>query len=181
MSVVTDIHHGHADPAQTSSSNVKAWEPRFLWIAIICLTVIPLVVKELYPFSLPTMFSVTPRKLALYNVQDAGGKEIDPSRVYLHVQEWHDPYVRTLGRKGFGRRNGNSIIEIGKIASQEEVENAVRTAWEFDPELPSPLFVVQAVFERGSEGKIICVAEQRWQWSRESITPGARHGGQISQ
>ena len=137
-------------------------------VLVISLLTIPFAVKELYPFSLPTMFSVAPRQLARYTIRDREGREVDSYQVSLYVPEWHDPPVRTLGRQGYGRRMKPSVHVIGDVASAQVIEDAVRHAWSENPDLPDTLVVRQEVFTRGELGSIRQVADNEWTWSRPS-------------
>lgn len=147
---------------------MKPWEPAAVFVMELALLVVPLVVKELYPFSLCTMFSVAPRQVARYTITDADGRHIEPERVSLHIISWHDPPVRTLGRSnGYGRLRKASAHIFGEIASAEVVETAVRQAWRTDATLPDPLVVRQEVFAWGTQGTIECIADRSWRWSRQ--------------
>lgn len=152
---------------------MKNWEPVVLWGLAVLLLVVPPVVRELYPFSLPTMFSSAPRQVAFYIVSDPQGQNIDLERVSLHWPELHDPPVRTLGRHGFGRRDKPTIQVTGQVASVEEVEAAVRAGWAEDPSLPDMLEVRQEVYGKGERGALRMLAAHQWRWSRRETEKGA--------
>lgn len=151
----------------------RPWEPLFLAATGFALILVPLSVKELYPFSLPTMFSAAPKQLARYTVSTPEGDRIRLDRVSLHVQEWHDPPVRTWGRKGYGRARAPSVHVLGEVATEAQIEAAIRRAWIADPTLPPRLQVRQEVFSRSTHGSIERSSVRTWRWSREALHTGS--------
>lgn len=126
------------------------------------LLVVPPIVRELYPLSLPSMFSRAIARLAVYEVRDPRGAPVSLEKVHLHVAEWHDPPVRTLGRDGFGRRKPASVHVPVAVASAEEIERAVRWSLRRDGSLPEAVAVRQRVIGRGPEGGLLVLSDARW-------------------
>lgn len=158
-----------ADPPVSCMMRImKSWEKPVIYGFGVLMLAVPPVVRELYPFSLPSMFSAAPRQLAQYSVTDAEGRSIDPWRVNLHVQEWHDPPVTALGRHGYGRPVKPSFHFIGDVASADKVAEAVRKGWADDAGLPDTLVVRQQVMARGPDGAVAPVADHTWKLSRST-------------
>jgi hypothetical protein len=143
------------------------WERRFVATFALALVVVPPIVRELYPFSLPSMFSRAIVRLARYDATDLDGNPIALERLHLHVPEWHDPPVRTLGRDGYGRRRPPSAHVLGEVASRQEVERAVRWSLRADPGLPAVVLVRQRVMARGADGALASQSDQTWRIARE--------------
>lgn len=148
------------------------WERRFVAIVVLALIAVPPIVRELYPFSLPSMFSRSIERLAVYEATDLDGTTIALERLHLHVPEWHDPPVRTLGRDGYGRRRPPSAHVLGEVASQDEVARAVRWSLRRDPSLPASVRVRQRVMARGADGALEWQSDRTWQIAREEALAG---------
>lgn len=143
------------------------WERRFVAIFVLALVAVPPIVRELYPFSLPSMFSRAPRRLARYDATDLDGRTIALERLHLHVPEWHDPPVQTFGRDGYGRRRPPSAHVLGEVASRQDVERAVRWSLRRDPSLPAVVLVRQRVMARGADGALELQSDRTWRIARE--------------
>lgn len=143
------------------------WERRFVATFALALIAVPPIVRELYPFSLPSMFSRAIVRLARYDATDLAGKPIALERLHLHVPEWHDPPVHTFGRDGYGRRRPPSAHMLGEVASQQDVERAVRWSLRHDPSLPAVVFVRQRVMARGADGALALQSDHTWRIARE--------------
>ena len=144
---------------RTSAPAVAPWERRFLAAFVALLVLVPPVVRELYPFSLPSMFSRAIDRLARYDASDERGVAIALERLHLHVPEWHDPPVRALGRAGYGRQRPPSEHVLGEVATAAEIERAVRGAQRRDPRLPDVVLVHQRVMARGVDGALAQMSE----------------------
>lgn len=143
-----------------------SWERWFVAGFASLLMVVPPIVRELYPFSLPSMFSRTIDRLAVYEARDPRGAPVSLERLRLHVPEWHDPPVRTLGRDGYGRRRPASAHVLGEVASAAEVQRAVRWALQHDAALPAAVTVRQRVMGRGADGALAELATAEWTITR---------------
>jgi hypothetical protein len=143
------------------------WERRFVALFAALVVAVPPLVGELYPFSLPSMFSRAPRRLAHYSARGPDGARISLRRLHLHVVEWHDPPARGLGGVGYGRRRPPSAHVLGEIADLEAITRAVRWSLRRDPSLPSRVEVRQRVEARADHGGVEVVADHRWWVTRE--------------
>jgi hypothetical protein len=143
------------------------WERWFVAGLASLLLVVPPIVRELYPFSLPSMFSRAIVRLAHYEARDPRGAPVPLERLRLHVPEWHDPPVQTLGRDGYGRRRPASAHVLGEVASAAEVQRAVRWALRRDPTLPAAVTVTQTVMGRGDDGALTVLSRAEWTIRRE--------------
>lgn len=143
------------------------WERRFVALFVLALVVVPPIVRELYPFSLPSMFSRAIVRLARYDATDRDGRPISLERLHLHVPEWHDPPVRTFGRDGYGRRRPPSAHVLGEVASRQEIERAVRWSLRSDRTLPAVVLVRQRVMARGASGALEQRSDHTWRIARE--------------
>lgn len=148
------------DP-RTPAPAAAPWERRFIAVFVALLVLVPPVVRELYPFSLPSMFAWAIDRLARYDASDERGRAITLERLHLHVPEWHDPPVRALGRAGYGRRRPPSAQVLGEVATAAEIERAVRWSQRRDPGLPDVVLVRQRVMARGDDGALTQVSELR--------------------
>lgn len=135
------------------------WERRFVAVFVALLVLVPPVVRELYPFSLPSMFSRAIDRLARYDASDERGVAIALERLHLHVPEWHDPPVQTLGRAGYGRRRPASAHVLGEVATAEQIERVVRWSQRRDRGLPDVVLVRQRVMARGGDGALVQMSE----------------------
>lgn len=144
-----------------------AWERWFLAGFVTLLVAVPLVVRELYPFSLPSMFAYRIERLARYDASDPQGRSIALERLHLHVPEWHDPPVQSLGREGYGRRRPPSAHVLGEVATPAEIERVVRWSLQRDPSLPEAVIVRQRVAARGPGGAVEIVSDRRWSIYRD--------------
>lgn len=138
------------------------WERRFVAVFVALVVVVPPLVGELYPFSLPSMFSRAPRQLAHYSAHGPDGEAIDLERLHLHVPEWHDPPTRGPGGVGYGRRRPPSAHVLGEVASPENIVRAVRWSLRRDPSLPERVRVRQRVEARGPGGGVEVIADRSW-------------------
>lgn len=148
-------------------TTIALWERWFVALFCSLLVCVPSTVGELYPFSLPSMFSRAPRVLAKYSVRGPDGASIPLIKVHLHVQEWHDPPARGIGGVGYGRRRPPTAHQLGEVASREEITRAVRWSLAHDPSLPHRVLVRQQVHARGPDGAIITMSDQRWWVDRD--------------
>lgn len=142
MFLLIDNHyHLHEKTRAAGEAAMKAGarrERRFVLALVAMLLLVPPIVRELYPLSLPSMFSRAIVRLAVYEARDPRGAPAPLEPLRLHVPEWHDPPVRTLGRDGYGRRKPTSVQVLGEVASAAEVQRVVRWALRHDPSLPPP-------------------------------------------
>lgn len=148
------------------SEDGARWERWFVAGLASLLLVVPPIVRELYPFSLPSMFSRAIDRLAHYEARDPRGAPVSLERLRLHVPEWHDPPVRTLGRDGYGRRRPTSAHVLGEVASAAEVQRAVRWALRHDETLPAAVTVTQTVMGRGEDGALAVLSRAAWTIAR---------------
>ncbi|PCC71785.1 hypothetical protein SAMN02745121_03137 [Nannocystis exedens] len=151
---------------EAATQSGARWERWFVLSVAGLLLVVPPIVRELYPFSLPSMFSRAIDRLAVYKARDPRGAPVPLERLRLHVPEWHDPPVRTLGRAGYGRRKPASAHVLGEVASAAEVERAVRWALRRDPSLPPAVTVTQTVLGRGEHGALAVLSRAEWTIAR---------------
>lgn len=158
--------HARARTTPEAGPPGRPWERRFVAAFALALIAVPPVVRELYPFSLPSMFSRAIDRLARYDATDARGAPIALERLHLHVPEWHDPPVRSLGRDGYGRRRPPSAHVLGEVASEAEVVRVVRWSQRRDPTLPDVVLVRQRVMVRGADGALELAADRRWRIDR---------------
>ncbi|MCY1010220.1 hypothetical protein OV079_32565 [Nannocystis pusilla] len=112
------------------------------------------------------MFSRAIERLAVYEAKDPRGAPVPLERLRLHVPEWHDPPVRTLGRAGYGRKKPASAHVLGEVASAAEVQRAVRWALRRDPSLPAAVTVTQTVLGRGDDGAVTVLSRAEWTIAR---------------
>ncbi|MGB1013989.1 MAG: hypothetical protein ACPG4T_07640 [Nannocystaceae bacterium] len=156
------------NPSQVGApTTIASWERWFVGLFCCLVVCVPINVGELYPFSLPSMFSRAPRVLAKYRVRGPDGAKIPLIKVHLHVQEWHDPPARGIGGTGYGRRRPPSAHQLGEVASREDITRAVRWSLAHDDSLPHRVLVHQQVHGRGPDGAVITVSEQRWWIERD--------------
>ena len=113
---------------------------------------VPLTVKELYPFSAATMFAVNTRELTSYQVCDQNNRQLPNGWFGLaRGPNIFDPPVNTLGRFGFGRRSYPNIFQqseperYGKTATEAEVRQIVLDGLKNHIDLPY-VVVTQAVY-----------------------------------
>ena len=132
-----------------------AWERWLGASGAALLLVVPPIVRELYPFSLPSMFWRRIARLAVYEVRDPRGAPVSLEKVHLHVAGWHDRPV------GFGRGEPASVHAPGAVASAEEIEGAVRWSLRGEGSLPAAVTVGQRAVGRGPEGGLLALSDPR--------------------
>lgn len=123
---------------------------------------VPLVVRELYPFSTPTMFSFQVEQCCVYHVIDHEGQPLSLRTFGLQLNNPHDPPVTSLGRHGYGRKSPFSIHNYGAVAPRDEVVRQVQQCLLRHPELPFVL-VRQAVIGPIDSRSVGLVGESTWQ------------------
>lgn len=90
--------------------------------------IVPLIIKELYPFSAATMFAFSLKELATYDLRDNEGNELDPESFGLaYGPNIFDPPVDTLGRYGHGRRAHESLLKAGKSSTGARPDQVIAT------------------------------------------------------
>lgn len=114
--------------------------------------ILPLIVKELFPFSACTMFAFQCHELSSYKVLDPKLHELPAYMFGLeNGPNLFDPPVDTLGRFGFGRQFLPNIFQskdktrYRQTATQEEVSTLVKQGLLQHPELQYVL-VIQNVY-----------------------------------
>ena len=138
----------------------RRWERAFVLGYVALVLAVPPAVGELYPFSLPSMFSRAPRRLARYTARSETGASIPLRKLHLHVVEWHDPPARGPGGDGYGRRRPPSAHQLGEVASLDELRRVVRWSLRNDASLPDRVWIRQRVDTRGPHGGVETVLDR---------------------
>lgn len=98
-------------------------------------------VKELYPFSMATMFAFPLNRLYIYDARNAKGMVVGETWFYSTSDNLFDPPPMTLGRTGYGRRETNKLCTFdkeppyAKKVSEQELRNFVLKRLEEEPDL----------------------------------------------
>jgi len=142
------------------------WEGYFVLGFAFLVLALPPAVGELYPFSLPSMFSRAPRQLARYTARSQTGEPIPLRKLHLHVVEWHDPPADGLGGRGYGRTRPPSAHRLGEVATLEELRRAVIWSLYEDPTLPERVWIRQRVDARGEDGSLETILDRELWISR---------------
>lgn len=99
------------------------------------------IVRELYPFSMATMFAFPLTKLYIYEARDARGKVVGEDWFYSQSDNLFDPPPLTLGRTGYGRREVGKLSTFdkeppyAKVVSEQELKKFVLEKLKNEPEL----------------------------------------------
>ncbi len=148
------------------------WERIFEVLFVASVLLVPPAVGELYPFSLPSMFSRAPRQLARYTARSESGERIPLRKLHLHVVEWHDPPARGPGGHGFGRTRPPSAPRLGEVATLDELRRAVRWSLHRDKSLPDRVWIRQRVDARGPDGNLETILDRElWVSRGEAADP----------
>lgn len=99
------------------------------------------IVKELYPFSMATMFAFPLTKLYIYDARNAKGIVVGSDWFYTHSDNLFDPPPMTLGRTGYGRREMGKLSTFdkeppyAKKVSEQELKDFVLQKLKDEPDL----------------------------------------------
>lgn len=99
------------------------------------------IVKELYPFSMATMFAFPLNKLYIYDARNAKGIVVGENWFYNQSDNLFDPPPMTLGRSGYGRREVDKLSlfdkepPYAKKVSEQELKAFVLNKLKQEPDL----------------------------------------------
>jgi hypothetical protein len=147
--------------AEADDENASSLRPPYAAIVFFAAAnvLIPLLCKELFPFSLGPMFSDRPQAYCTYRVLGPDGSELPPADFALHRTYDGDP-------PGFGGRlPAPSLDRFGVVPSREEVVAHVVRQLARKPDL-SCVEVVQEVVGPVSPSRVGVVAVNRWRVRR---------------
>lgn len=115
----------------------------------------PLVVGEVYPFTISPMFSDCPSCYALYEITDDAGNPLDAKRLGLHlVYDGNPPGF------GVGVCPSPTFHAFGEVADREKITQHIRLQMKTDEKFPHRLRVRQIVVTGG--GEQLKTDEQEW-------------------
>lgn len=121
----------------------------------------PLLIGEIYPFTVSPMFSDCPQCYATYSVTDSSGRPLDSALFGLHlVYDGNPPGF------GVGIRPRPTLHEFGEVPGRETVCGHVRKVLLSDPLLPESVIVTQKTVRPAGQGLV--EEEQSWQVGRAS-------------
>lgn len=114
------------------------------------------------------MFAFHVDRLCLYQVKDLDGHVLKNEIFGLYIP-WnlHDPYINTLGRFGFGRRefatihDSSAVAPYGRVPSEKEVCELVRQRLVKYPQLEA-VIVRQDVIGPTDEMRIGVIRTDSW-------------------
>ncbi len=127
----------------SDSSGKKSSPEQLTIVALLCalfVCVSPLV-KELYPFSMATMFAFPLDKIYVYDARNAQGEQVGDDWFYSHSDNLFDPPPLTLGRAGYGRKEVDklsyfdSVPPYAKKVSEQELKDFVLSKLKNEPAL----------------------------------------------
>jgi len=106
----------------------------------------PLIVGEVYPFTISPMFSDQPDCYATYQVFDGSDQELDASRFGLHlVYDGNPPGF------GVGICPRPTVHGFGEVCDRDTVSGHVRQMMRQDSSLPRMVRIRQQVVQGGDE------------------------------
>jgi hypothetical protein len=106
----------------------------------------PLIVGEVYPFTISPMFSDQPSSYAIYSVFDESGKELDASQFGLHLVYDGNPPGFGVGVCPLPTAHG-----FGEVSDCDSVARHVQKLMQSDSRLPRFVRVRQQVVQGGGE------------------------------